>query len=86
MNSSIFLEHDRMNRDIIRKIQENLDFKENKIGSLERFVEFYIPITIQSQLSETLSVILSRQKLNKLEAFEQEKFKQLNENVLNAHY
>jgi hypothetical protein len=75
-----------MNRDIIRKIQENLDFKENKIGSLERFVEFYIPITIQSQLSETLSVILSRQKLNKLEAFEQEKFKQLNENVLNAHY
>jgi hypothetical protein len=75
-----------MNRDIIRKIQENLDFKENKIGSLERFVEFYIPITIQSQLSETLSVILSRQNLNKLEAFEQEKFKQLNENVLNAHY
>ena len=75
-----------MNRDIIRKIQENLDFKENKIGSLERFVEFYIPISIQSQLSETLSVILSRQKLNKLEAFEQEKFKQLNENVLNAHY
>ena len=60
MNSSIFEEHDRMNREIIKKIQENLDFKENKIGSLERFVEFYIPITIQSQLSETLSVILSR--------------------------
>ncbi len=48
MNSSIFEEHDRMNREIIKKIQENLDFKENKIGSLERFVEFYIPITIQS--------------------------------------
>lgn len=60
MNTSIFEEHDRMNREIIKKIQENLDFKENKIGSLERFVEFYIPITIQSQLSETLSVILSR--------------------------
>lgn len=60
MNSSIFEEHDRMNREIIKKIQENLDFKENKIGCLERFVEFYIPITIQSQLSETLSVILSR--------------------------
>ena len=60
MDSSIFEEHDRMNREIIKKIQENLDFKENKIGSLERFVEFYIPITIQSQLSETLSVILSR--------------------------
>ena len=35
-----------MNRDIIKKIQENLDSKENKIGSLERFVEFYVPIRI----------------------------------------
>ena len=57
------------------KIYDNLDTKENKIGSLERFVEFYVPLTIQSQISETLSVILSRNKLNKLKAFEIEKYK-----------
>ena len=49
---------------------------------MERFIDLFVPIRIQSQLSETLGAVLTRPFLNKLEAFEQEKYKQLNEEVL----
>ena len=45
-------------------------------------MEKYIPIRIQSQISETLACILTRSQLNKLENFEMEKFQQLNEVIL----
>ena len=67
---------------IMDKIKNNIDAKENKLQTIERFIEKYIPITIQSQISETLGAVLTRPFLNKLEHFEQEKFKTLNEDVL----
>ena len=62
----------------IRGLQVDLDNKTNQFNTVENFVEKYIPIRIQSQISETLASVLSRSQLNKLENFEMEKFKSLN--------
>ena len=45
-------------------------------------MEKYIPIRIQSQISETLGAVLQRSQLNKLENFEMEKFQKLNNAIL----
>ena len=50
---------------------------------MEQFIDRYIPIRIQSQISETLGAVLTRQLLTKLEHYEQAKYKELNEAVLN---
>ncbi|CDW88205.1 UNKNOWN [Stylonychia lemnae] len=62
----------------IHKMQRELDEKTNQFNTVENFVEKYIPIRIQSQISETLACILNRSQMNKLENFEMEKFQQLN--------
>eukprot|EP00347_Sterkiella_histriomuscorum_P004867 403358786 len=66
----------------IHKMQKELDEKTNQFNTVENFVEKYIPIRIQSQISETLACILNRAQLNKLENFEMEKFQQLNMVIL----
>ena len=55
-------------------MQKELDEKTNQFNTVENFVEKYIPIRIQSQISETLSAVLTRSQINKLENFEMEKF------------
>ena len=75
LNAQHANEMEQMNKEIIKKIQIDLDGKENKIKTLERFIDLFVPIRIQSQLSETLGAVLTRPFLNKLEAFEQEKYK-----------
>jgi hypothetical protein len=45
-------------------------------------VEKYIPIRIQSQISETLNGVLPRSQLNKLDNYEMEKFNELNLKIL----
>lgn len=51
-------EMELLNKEIIKRIQIDLDGKENKIKTLERFIDLFVPIRIQSQISETLSAIL----------------------------
>lgn len=58
----------------IVKMQKEIDEKTNQFNTVENFVEKYIPIRIQSQISETLGAILNRAQMNKLENFEMEKF------------
>jgi len=43
----------------IDKIHADLDKKEGKLQTVERFIDRYVPIRIQSQISETLGSILS---------------------------
>ncbi len=66
----------------IMKMQKELDEKTNQFNTVENFVEKYIPIRIQSQISETLACVLTRSQLNKLENFEMEKFQVLNSVIL----
>lgn len=66
----------------IHKTQVELDEKTNQFNTVENFVEKYIPIRIQSQISETLGSFLPRSQLNKLENFEMEKFNELNLKIL----
>ena len=68
--------------DEITSMQKDLDEKTNQFNTVENFVEKYIPIRIQSQISETLGCILTRAQLNKLENFEMEKFQMLNSVIL----
>lgn len=65
----------------IIQMQKELDEKTNQFNTVENFVEKYIPIRIQSQISETLSVVLTRSQINKLENFEMEKFQVLNSGI-----
>jgi hypothetical protein len=41
-------------------MQKELDEKTNQFNTVENFVEKYIPIRIQSQISETLGCVLTR--------------------------
>ncbi len=66
----------------IHKTQVELDEKTNQFNTVENFVEKYIPIRIQSQISETLGQVLPRSQLNKLENYEMEKFNELNLKIL----
>lgn len=66
----------------IHKTQVELDEKTNQFNTVENFVEKYIPIRIQSQISETLGQVLPRSQLNKLENYEMEKFNELNMKIL----
>lgn len=66
----------------IHKNQVELDQKTNQFNTVENFVEKYIPIRIQSQISETLGQVLPRAQLNKLENYEMEKFNELNMKIL----
>ena len=59
----------------LKVITTDLDKKQNKIQTVEQFIDRYIPIRIQSQISETLGAVLTRQLLTKLEHYEQAKYK-----------
>ena len=50
---------------------------------MEEYVDKYVPILSQSQISETLGAVLDRKILNKLELYEEFKFKELHNNILN---
>lgn len=49
---------------------------------MERFIDKYIPIRVQQLIGDTLNSIGSRSQLQKLQNFEMEKYKKLNEEVL----
>lgn len=44
-----------------------------------------MPIKMQTILSETMGAVLNRQSLNKLDVYEQEKYKSLNDSLLNSN-
>jgi hypothetical protein len=62
---------------------DEMDANTVKILNMEHFIDKYVPIRIQKQVGETLQAIATASMLKKLENFEMEKFKNLNEDVLN---
>lgn len=64
------------------RLNDRFDENKSKSITIERFVEKFIPIQIQSQLSETLRAVLNRKFLDKLDGFEHFKYLDLNESLL----
>jgi len=83
-NLSEFTQREQNMAKVLEKVKASLDDKENTIMNTERYVDVYMPIKMQIIMSETLGSVFSRQQLQRLDAFENEKFKQLNDNLLDA--
>lgn len=83
-NLSEFTQREENMTKVLEKVKASLDDKENTIMNTERYVDVYMPIKMQIIMSETLGSVFSRQQLQRLDAFENEKFKQLNDNLLDA--
>lgn len=52
------------------------------LQQFEQYVDVFLPIKVHSILSETLGACLSRRELTKLDMFEEEKYKSLNDTLL----
>ena len=65
------------------EINKDIDILLNKTKTMEHFIDKYIPIRIQKLISETAAAISSPSQLTRLQNFEMEKFKRLNEDLLN---
>ena len=55
-------------------LKEMAGTHENHFAMVENFVEKYIPVRIQSQISETLRRLLGEEDLRELDRYEEEKF------------
>lgn len=86
-------EYSKMNTEDANKKEEKMDLEleylreksetcENHFAMVENFVEKYIPIRIQSQISETMNVIVPKDTKKKLEAFEHERFSTMHQTIL----
>ena len=70
----------------ISKTNKQVDSLHIKIGVQEKYVDSYIPIRTQYQISETLQVCLPRVYLDRLDNFEIGKYRELNENLLSIEH
>ena len=61
----------------IKTIKQDVENHGNHFAMVENFVEKYIPIRIQSTISEVLSFILPYKERNKLSDFEKKRFMEL---------
>ena len=55
---------------------------ENHFAMVENFVEKYVPVRIQSQISETLHAIMPDQYVEPLDDFERGKFRDMHDAIL----
>ena len=69
-------------RERVKAMGDICDVVKIKTSTAERFIDKYIPIKIQTQISETLQSVLGKSYLDKLEQYEFEKYQELNNNVL----
>jgi len=63
-------------------MKETSEVHENHFAMVENFVEKYMPIRIQSQLSETLRALLSPAMIDKLDEFEEGAFAKFHARIL----
>lgn len=59
-----------------------LDLKDNQIQTIENFVEKYVPIRVQSQISEILGEVLTGKQRELLSEIEKRKFDELHQVLL----
>ena len=54
-----------------------MDIKDNQIKTVENFIEKYVPIRVQSQISEILNEVLTGKQKDLLDFVEKKKFEEL---------
>ena len=64
------------------RIHNDLDGQLNKIKTMEHFIDKYIPIRVQQLIGETVVAVANQSQQTRLQNFEMEKYKKLNEDVL----
>ena len=64
------------------ELQEQTDKHRNHSLTLENFMEKYVPMRIQSQISETLNSCLDRKSMKFLAQYERQKFEDLHNMIL----
>ena len=64
------------------EVNKDLDVLLNKIKTMEHFINKYIPIRIQQLIGQTINAIGSQSQLTRMQNYEMEKYKKLNEDVL----
>ena len=63
-------------------INKEIDKNENNIRKMEHFIDKYIPIRVQQQISESIKAILPQSQVQRWQNFEMEKFCRLNEDLI----
>jgi len=71
----------KIDQEIVR-LKVDVDNHGNHFAMVENFVEKYVPIRIQSTISEVLTFILPLQDKEKLNDFEKKKFAELHQIIL----
>lgn len=71
----------RLDKDI-HELRYDSENHGNHFAMVENFVEKYIPIRIQSQISEALQLVLPFKEAQTLHAYEKDKFKELHQIIL----
>ncbi|CDW77434.1 UNKNOWN [Stylonychia lemnae] len=64
------------------QVMKSLDMKDNQISTIENFIEKYVPIRVQSQISEILNEVITGKQKEVLEEIEKRKFDELHQILL----
>jgi hypothetical protein len=68
--------------DLIRELRNDTDNHGNHFAMVENFIEKYIPIRIQSTISEVLTSVLGYDERTRLAEFDKKKFMELHQVIL----
>jgi hypothetical protein len=66
----------------LHRHSKDIEYQHNQCLTIENFMEKYIPIKVQTQISETLKAVLDKKSLKYLDLFETQKFEHLHSAIL----
>ena len=67
---------------IIAEHTKNLEDNKNHSITIENFMEKYLPIKIQSQISDTVKIVTDKKSRKNLDLYEQHKYEELHSAIL----
>ena len=82
MDEDLFIKTRDHTEQRLQDLQEQTDKQRNHSFTLENFMEKYVPMRIQSQISETLNSCLDRKGMKFLALYEKQKFEDLHNMIL----
>lgn len=82
LDERIFYENHKVVTETFSGFREEVDECKNGCKQVENFIEKYLPIKVQNQISETLAYVLMMKEKKKLEMFEKKKYGDLHFVVL----
>lgn len=77
-----FKEFKTLSENNLMAFKENLENNTNHFAMVENFIEKYIPVRIQSQISESLHKVLPERECKQLQKYERIRFRDLHATIL----